>query len=60
MPIEIRELVIRATIDRKKNSSEATIFSESDKKKLKQEVLAFCIQELKKPLTLNTPKIINR
>ena len=46
MPIEIRELVIRANIDRQIGQKK-TGFSEEDKLELKKEVLAYCLNKLR-------------
>ncbi|MFT5832885.1 MAG: hypothetical protein ACI97N_000507 [Cognaticolwellia sp.] len=46
MPIEIKELVIRANIDRQIGQKK-TGFSEEDKLELKKEVLAYCLNKLR-------------
>jgi hypothetical protein len=45
MPIEIKELVIRANVDRKVFGNESK-FTEEEKRDLKREVLAYCLSKL--------------
>lgn len=46
MPIEIKELHIKATVIEKKNTSSSEQLSGMDKEKLKKELIKTCVQEV--------------
>ena len=60
MPIEIRELVIRATIDKKKSSDGNYVLNQIENEKLKREILAYCIHNIQKPIDKKLNNLINR
>lgn len=60
MPIEIRELVIRATIDKKMSSDKEGTLSFAEKQKLKKEILAYCINNIQTPINKKISNPINR
>lgn len=60
MPIEIRELVIRASVDKRKQVGEKVNFSDKDKERLKKEILAYCLQNIQKPIDKKLNNPINR
>jgi hypothetical protein len=60
MPIEIRELVIRASIDKKKQVNQKVDFSEKEKEKLKKEILSYCLQNIERPIEKKINNPINR
>lgn len=60
MPIEIRELVIRASVDRNISKLNRGYLERVEKEKLKEEVLTHCMTELRKTFNKNKLKPINR
>jgi hypothetical protein len=60
MPIEIRELVIRASIDKKKQVNQKVDFNEKEKEKLKKEILSYCLQNIERPIEKKINNPINR
>lgn len=60
MPIEIRELVIKATIDKKISSEKEGTLSVTEKQKLKKEILAYCLGHIQAPINKKINNPINR
>lgn len=60
MAIEIKELVIRATIDKKMSSDRDGTLSVVEKQKLKKEILAYCLNHIQSPINKKTNNPINR
>lgn len=60
MPIEIRELVIRASVDKRKQVGEKVEFSDKEKEKLKKEILNYCLRNIQKPIDKKLNNPINR
>ncbi len=59
MAIEIRELVIRASVERKIVPAGSSSLTDDEKRRLKAEVLAHCLKELNRN-TISTNNTINR
>jgi|AntRauTorckE5430_2_1112549.scaffolds.fasta_scaffold05129_2 hypothetical protein len=58
MPIEIKELVIRANVDRKVFGGDHT-FTEKEKIELKRDILAYCLKNLETKQSIGQKKTLN-